>query len=305
MKRAKVLFILALVTTVALGLTLATRSFAADNCAGGDKYGIFATACNGGISGKVGGATTIEGIVAGAISLGLEFLGVLFFFLVLYGGYTWMTAFGNTEKIDKAKSILESAAIGLCLVLASYAIARVVFDSLTNGVSQTSGPQQCATDADCNGGTCNGGFCAVGQPNNGVKLPTNGACQQNSDCASNICSKNLCAIVAPSSHCSNNKKDADESDVDCGGMDCDHCAVGHACKSGLDCISADCRPVQGQGKCFPQDMSATCNDGINNGKETDIDCGGGDCPGCKAGSACLQNTDCQSNNCDGGKGTCL
>ncbi len=42
----------------------------------------------------------------------------------------------------------------------------------------------------------------------------------------------------------------------------------------------------------------TCNDGIQNGFETDVDCGGGVCPACLTGEKCEENTDCQSGTCD-------
>ena len=41
---------------------------------------------------------------------------------------------------------------------------------------------------------------------------------------------------------------------------------------------------------------STCSDGIKNGNETDIDCGGS-CPSCEDGKSCLQNSDCSSNTC--------
>jgi plastocyanin len=46
----------------------------------------------------------------------------------------------------------------------------------------------------------------------------------------------------------------------------------------------------------------TCIDGVENGTESDIDCGGG-CPGCMAGKDCLAPEDCQSGICGGGKCT--
>jgi len=42
---------------------------------------------------------------------------------------------------------------------------------------------------------------------------------------------------------------------------------------------------------------------MRDGTETDVDCGGGSCPKCVNGKACLQDYDCQSGNCnfvDGG-----
>ncbi len=43
----------------------------------------------------------------------------------------------------------------------------------------------------------------------------------------------------------------------------------------------------------------TCSDGLKNGNETAVDCGGGTCPPCASGQACLINSDCTSNVCSG------
>jgi len=40
------------------------------------------------------------------------------------------------------------------------------------------------------------------------------------------------------------------------------------------------------------DLTPTCTDGVKNGMETDTDCGGGTCPGCLYGKACLLAGDC-------------
>lgn len=41
----------------------------------------------------------------------------------------------------------------------------------------------------------------------------------------------------------------------------------------------------------------TCCDNMKDGKETDVDCGGGVCPRCGNGQTCKQDNDCTSNNC--------
>ncbi len=44
------------------------------------------------------------------------------------------------------------------------------------------------------------------------------------------------------------------------------------------------------------DYIPTCNDGVQNGIETDVDCGG-NCPPCEQGESCEQNDDCTTNYC--------
>ena len=41
-----------------------------------------------------------------------------------------------------------------------------------------------------------------------------------------------------------------------------------------------------------------CQNGVRDGAETDVDCGGGTCPPCATGKACLVDADCASGGCD-------
>jgi len=58
------------------------------------------------------------------------------------------------------------------------------------------------------------------------------------------------------------------------------------------------------GACQAQSASVpvpTCNDGVKNQTETDVDCGGtSGCLACQTGKNCLGNFDCQSLNCMAG-----
>jgi hypothetical protein len=46
--------------------------------------------------------------------------------------------------------------------------------------------------------------------------------------------------------------------------------------------------------------TAICTDGIKNGNETDVDCGGGTCPRCATGKTCSTRNDCASARCNAG-----
>jgi len=46
--------------------------------------------------------------------------------------------------------------------------------------------------------------------------------------------------------------------------------------------------------------TSTCSDGVKNGSETDVDCGGGTCAACANGRSCSVATDCTSGTCTGG-----
>ncbi len=92
-------------------------------------------------------------------------------------------------------------------------------------------------------------------------------------------------------HCANGTRDGDESALDCGGS-CAPCASGMRCAVPGDCESGVCVG----GYC----LVPACDDGIRNGGETDVDCGGAECLACGGGSACSTGTDCLSGVCEGG-----
>lgn len=55
--------------------------------------------------------------------------------------------------------------------------------------------------------------------------------------------------------------------------------------------------VLGLGACNNPPPAPTCTDGVRNGNESDVDCGGSQCGGCAVGGACRANGDCQSRIC--------
>ncbi|MEK7681163.1 MAG: IPT/TIG domain-containing protein [Patescibacteria group bacterium] len=87
-------------------------------------------------------STDIRVIVAKIIKTALGLLGIVAIVLVLYGGYVWMTAGGDEEKISQAKKILVNSFIGLAIILSSYAITSFVLNRLisaTTGVENSGG----------------------------------------------------------------------------------------------------------------------------------------------------------------------
>jgi hypothetical protein len=70
------------------------------------------------------------GIIFKAIQYLLAFLGVVAVVVILIGGFMWMTAGGNDEKVGKAKKILIQGLIGLIIILLAFAIATFVINRL-------------------------------------------------------------------------------------------------------------------------------------------------------------------------------
>lgn len=80
-----------------------------------------------------------------------------------------------------------------------------------------------------------------------------------------------------------------ETDLDCGGP-CRPCPALGGCGGAQDCADGVCM----NGSCKPP----SCADGVKNGEETGIDCGGPpSCPRCAVGEGCGVGGDCESGVC--------
>lgn len=62
----------------------------------------------------------------------LGILGLVAVIMILIGGFRWMTAGGNEEKVETAKKILTAAIIGLIIVLLAWAIVTFALGTLNN-----------------------------------------------------------------------------------------------------------------------------------------------------------------------------
>ncbi len=135
------------------------------------------------------------------------------------------------------------------------------------------------TDVDCGGPIC-------------ARCDDGRMCTNGDDCKSGVCSSGVCQAPSCTDGVQNGGLFVGESDIDCGGEVCPKCANGKTCRSDRDCqtdfcdVDNVCRD--------PHD----CFDGITNGLETDVDCGGQVCPACADGKRCFINGDCQSDFCD-------
>ena len=113
--------------------------------------------------------------------------------------------------------------------------------------------------------------------------------------------------------CKNKVKDSGETDIDCGGTKCTKCEVDKTCAVDNDCTTKKCDATIK--KCVSPPVSATCNDGIKNGVESDVDCGGytcvqnkkfsDQCSCCVVGKMCTNDNDCSSKKCDGATKKCI
>ena len=144
------------------------------------------------------------------------------------------------------------------------------------------GTTACSTS--CSGSTlttfgCNGsGGCST-------TGGTGTACGGNLVCASNT----TCL-----SGCGTNDATGDANCVS--GFYCDGVGSG-SCQAVLSPGSGCTRATECQNSVCTGGICDQCTDGIKDGNETDVDCGGPTCGPCGSGEMCVVNTDCQSVNC--------
>jgi hypothetical protein len=77
--------------------------------------------------------------IAKIIRIVLGLLGTVALLIVLYGGFTWMTAAGEADKVDKAKKILTSGVIGLVIIVSAFAIVSFVISRLLDASQEGPG----------------------------------------------------------------------------------------------------------------------------------------------------------------------
>jgi cytochrome bd-type quinol oxidase subunit 2 len=82
---------------------------------------------------------SVAEIISLVIKSFLGLLGIIFVILIILGGYNWMTAAGEEEKVNKAKDTLKRAIIGLIIVVSAYAITYFVFTNLPGGGTSPGG----------------------------------------------------------------------------------------------------------------------------------------------------------------------
>ncbi|MEK7130687.1 MAG: hypothetical protein AAB793_03465 [Patescibacteria group bacterium] len=93
------------------------------------------------------GNPDISVFIGNIIRAVLSILGILILIFILYGGYLWLASGGNEQMVKKAKDVLTSAAIGLIIVLAAYAITTFVVRGITGAIGTSSNSDSSASCA--------------------------------------------------------------------------------------------------------------------------------------------------------------
>ena len=71
-------------------------------------------------------------IAVNIIQVLLGFLAIIVVIIILLGGFKWMTAGGNEDKVAEAKKLISAGIVGLIVILASWGIASFVVGTIYN-----------------------------------------------------------------------------------------------------------------------------------------------------------------------------
>jgi hypothetical protein len=173
----------------------------------------------------------------------------------------------------------------------------------------------CLIAADCTSSVCKLGLCQAPSPTDGVrngdetgldcggtkapKCPVGQGCLSTTDCDKVKCDtvQKKCLPPAHDDGITN----LDETGIDCGGptVTVARCPTGQPCLATSDCDAVICNATTKV--CDPPSPT----DGLKNGTETDVDCGGAaptNAPRCVIDQGCKAGTDCTSGGCSVGLG---
>ena len=85
----------------------------------------------------LGTETNVRQAIINIVQFILGFLGLIAVLIVLYGGFQWMTAAGNEEKVSSARATLTAGLIGLVIILSAYALTQFVITTVRDEITNT------------------------------------------------------------------------------------------------------------------------------------------------------------------------
>lgn len=79
------------------------------------------------------GQQCLQLIVGNVIKGALGVTGSIALLMIVWGGFLWLTSMGNSERVEKGKSTLIWATLGLVLIFGAYAITSFVIEKIVLG----------------------------------------------------------------------------------------------------------------------------------------------------------------------------
>lgn len=81
------------------------------------------------------GNADLKSTIINIINIALGLMTLIAVVMIIIGGFTWLTAGGNEERVDKAKKTISAAIIGIIIILLAWAIVIFVARTTANVTS--------------------------------------------------------------------------------------------------------------------------------------------------------------------------
>lgn len=78
------------------------------------------------------GNADLKTTIINIINLALGLMTLIAVVMIIIGGFTWLTAGGNEEKVDKAKKTISAAVVGMIIIILAWAIVLFVARTTAN-----------------------------------------------------------------------------------------------------------------------------------------------------------------------------
>ncbi|MBP6944672.1 hypothetical protein KBD61_02645 [Patescibacteria group bacterium] len=95
------------------------------------------TAPAAGLTNACSSGSCVPTIVGGLINIVLGILGILLIGYVVYAGYLWMTAGGESKRVEEAQKVLRNAVIGVAVIGFSYTLTGLGLRFVENAFNPT------------------------------------------------------------------------------------------------------------------------------------------------------------------------
>lgn len=84
-------------------------------------------------------ADSLPVILAKIVRAALGVIGIVLVLLIMYAGWLYLSAAGDSDKVDRAKRLLTQAAIGTAIIFSAFAITQFVLNGLLSGLFGSGG----------------------------------------------------------------------------------------------------------------------------------------------------------------------
>lgn len=90
-------------------------------------------------AGSIGLQGDLVGMIANLVKTALGLVGAVALAMIVYGGFLYITAAGDAKQIDKAKTVIIYAVIGIIVIGVSYALVAFVVGAFGGSGGGTGG----------------------------------------------------------------------------------------------------------------------------------------------------------------------